>query len=152
VMIVGLSIIPCYAGNFGALAYDSANGASGWSWDHPNQASANAGALQRCAQYGSNCQGVAEVPGGCGAFATGANSSRAAIGSTLAAAQQAALNYCNIYGGLDDCVVKVSVCNSPPGSVRPQPRAPVCGPFCWEPGCYTPPEPPCRPYYGHDEC
>jgi hypothetical protein len=113
-VILGLSIMPCYAGGYGALAYDASNGATGWSQDHPSQASANTAALQSCAQYGRHCQVVAEVPGGCGAYAAGADSAAGRLSGTLAAAQRAALNYCNIYGGLGDCVVKVSVCNSPP--------------------------------------
>jgi len=74
---------------------------------------------------GADCKIVGEVPGGCGAYAAAEGGEATATAASLADAQRLAVNRCNLYGGDGECLVRVYVCNSAPGTrTQRQPDSP----------------------------
>jgi hypothetical protein len=115
------------ASNFGALAYDPASGASGYSYDYASEQDANLRAVAECAKHGSRCAVVMRFANECAAYARSANGD-AGWGTawTKRAAESVAMAYCKKYGHA--CQVVTSACSSlpaPSGNRNPnQPWSP----------------------------
>ena len=97
----------------GALAIDGNQGTRyGFSYNHPNLASAQNRALQEC---GSGCYVVNTFARGCAAYAADQTSGSTVYGWGTAAnknqAQSTALNFCRNQGGAN-CIIRAWGCNS----------------------------------------
>lgn len=110
---LGLPMIACAAGkHYGALAYDPATGAQGFTYDYSSPAQASERALQNC---GPACYVVAKFVNECAAVASAAadpHITGVGKGDTQSQAEQVALRTCNQLGS--NCLVKTWACNSSP--------------------------------------
>jgi hypothetical protein len=102
-----LPAVPALAAQWGALAYNSANGAYGFSYNYASKYDADRRALNEC---GYGCQVVLRFGNGCAAYATGYDGSYGwGHYPTRYAAEQRALAECSARGG--GCAIRVWACN-----------------------------------------
>jgi hypothetical protein len=98
------------ADKFGAIAYSSATGSFGYSFDHGSRANAEARAMNECSVRGTGCRVAIWFKNACGAIATGANGWGSAWAGSRQGAERAAINNCRKY--TQQCRVLAWSCTS----------------------------------------
>lgn len=99
--------------NFGAIAYSSATGSHGYSYDYSTSQAATNAALRYCENYSGtgDCQSLVVFKNGCGALAQASdNSAGSGWGIDRPAAESYALQSCRQYG--PSCKIIRWVCTS----------------------------------------
>jgi serine/threonine-protein kinase len=92
-------------GNFGAIAFSPATGATGYTYDMPTREVAEERALQQC---GARCRTVLWFRNACGALAVGNNGFGSAWAPQQRAAALMALDRCR--QRTSECRIKVTAC------------------------------------------
>jgi len=101
------------ADNFGAIAYSSATGSYGYSYDYAMSQAATNAALRYCENYSGtgDCQSLVVFKNGCGALAQASdNSAGSGWGVDRPTAESYALQSCRQYG--PNCKIIRWVCTS----------------------------------------
>ncbi len=113
ILCVGAVMLPttgASAAQWGALAYNSASGAYGFSYNYRSEYDADYRAISECAARGPGCEVVLRFGNGCAAFATGYNGAYGwGHDYTRYSAERIALGECGAHGG--GCQIKVWACN-----------------------------------------
>jgi Domain of unknown function (DUF4189) len=97
---------------FGALAYSTSTGSSGWAYSYGDEASARHAALNNCATKASDCQIVQSFVNACAAVSSDDNHAASAQGGSRAQAEAAAIAMCKRMGG-GDCQTDGWACSFP---------------------------------------
>lgn len=105
--LAGAATAAAAADQYGAIAFNKATRAYGYSFDHPSQAAAERRALAEC---GRGCASMAWFANGCGALAINDERYGTATGPTRAQTERDARSRC----GAPDCRVLVYACTKRP--------------------------------------
>ncbi len=101
-LLTGFAAASRVEASYGAIAYSVATGSTGWSRGFYTQSEAEYEALRRC--YASDCKPVVWFNGACGALAVSRYNPSLygwAWNTEVAFAENQALRFCQIHGGLD---------------------------------------------------
>jgi hypothetical protein len=97
--------------SYGAIAYGSASGAWGTSYQWQSRSEAEREAMSRCSQHGDDCQVAVWFEHNCGAVVTARGGDVFwGLGDGEGAARANARDKC-LQGGGEDCQVQVSACS-----------------------------------------
>jgi hypothetical protein len=98
----------CSKTRYGAIAYDAANGAFGYSYDYDTGAGADRNALTSCQEQSRDCKVVLDFWNSCGALAADPNGHYDyGLGNSRPEAESKALASCGA-----GCEVKVWACSN----------------------------------------
>jgi serine/threonine-protein kinase len=95
---------------YGAIAYSSSTGATGWAYNHRSRGAAEGAALANCRQHASDCTVPVWFRNACGAIAVGFDGYGTGWGNNRQLAESYALKTCRDF--TTGCLITRWVCTS----------------------------------------
>jgi hypothetical protein len=99
----------CNRTTYGAIAYGSKSGASGWAYDFDDAPSAEKEAMRNCRANGDDCQVVVDFWNSCAAVAADGDTVSYGLGDTEQEAEDHAIAACSQSGG-QSCNIQAWSC------------------------------------------